>query len=78
MLTIEKAIDSINDVINTRDKNQYGVDIGLQGARALELQIEELYTVGGNVMTCEAIFDDLFCFCWGETAALHRAWVNSH
>lgn len=74
-----KAIDLICDCINLNKRDDlYGVDITIYNVRQFESTLCEVFTKDGEVMTCEAIFGDALCFCWGETVVKHKAWVDSH
>ncbi len=77
-MKLSEAIDKINDMINTRDKRRYGVDVELINAIHLADKLCALYTVGGEVLTYEAQFSDMSCFCWGKTKGHHKAWIAGH
>lgn len=77
-MELEQAIDLACEQINLRNKDYSGVDIGLHNVSHIEEKLCELFSVDGNVMTAEAKFDTLTCFCWGEDKDKHRAWVKEH
>ena len=76
--TLEEAIDLICDKISARSKDYYGIDIAIRKVIHLEDKLCAIFTKNGEVLTCEARFDDLSCFCWGESEGHHRAWVDLH
>jgi hypothetical protein len=69
----------ICDAINVHSHStRYGVDISLVGVGRIEVELCEAFSIGTGVLTCEAKFGDEYVFCWGETEALHKAWVAGH
>jgi len=67
------AIDKICEAINCRNRKNLGVDIGVNGLTEMEVKkLEELFTINGEVLTCEAVFGDRYCLCWGKTEDEHK------
>ena len=77
-MELEQAIDLACEQINLRNREYLGVDIGLHNVSHIEDELCRLFSMNGNIMTSEAKFNTLTCFCWGETKEKHRAWVNEH
>ena len=78
MIDLSKEIDYICEKINLMPMRQMGIDIALLDVIPYEDTLCKMFSIDGEVLTCEARFDNISMFCYGKSAALHRAWVDSH